>query len=40
MYTLIKAAAPVSTATGYLIFVVSVIVLGGILRYFTNSNKI
>lgn len=40
MHTLIEAAAPVTTATGYAIFVVSVFVLAGILKYFTNSNKV
>jgi hypothetical protein len=43
MYMLLKATtgvAPVSTATGYLIFAVSLIVLAGVLKYFTSTNEI
>ena len=40
MYSLLRAAAPVSASTGYLIFVVSLLVLAVVLRFFTRSNKI
>ena len=42
MYNLVAAAtaaAPVSTTTGYVIFLVSIVVLAGIMRYFIGANN-
>jgi hypothetical protein len=42
MYMLLEAgaAAPVAASTGYALFFGGLLVLGGILRYFLNANKV